>query len=184
MTTNANTSLIVIDMQNDFLPGGSLAVPDGDAVIKPINNLINNYENIIFTQDWHPVDHCSFQGWPPHCIKGSYGAEICNALDTSKSQLIVRKGFRQNIDSYSAFYEENKTPTGLVGYLKEREITEVILCGLALDFCVGYSALDAVKSGFNTSVILSSCRGIDINGSLNYMLQKMQKNGVNLILGI
>lgn len=183
--TQQNQALIVIDMQNDFIEGGALAVPGSLNIIKSVNNLIENYNNIVFTQDWHPSNHESFNGtWPPHCIQGSFGAEIHCDISTTKAQLILRKGYRQHIDSYSAFFENDYlTPTGLSSYLKEREIKDLVLCGLALDFCVGYSALDAIKCGFNVSIILSASKAIDIDSSLATMLEQLKQHNVELLLG-
>ena len=197
----AQEALIVIDMQYDFCPGGALAVAEGDAIIPTINRLIGKFDHVILTQDWHPSGHSSFASshpgkapfesidmaygpqtlWPDHCIQGTRGAEFHDALDWTKAELVVRKGFRKGIDSYSAFYEnDHKTPTGLGGYLKERGISKVTLCGLATDFCVAFSALNAVSQGFSTSVISEASRGIDLGGSLATMNDKMKAAGVNL----
>jgi nicotinamidase/pyrazinamidase len=194
-------ALIVIDMQYDFCPGGALAVAGGDAIIPTINRLIARFEHVILTQDWHPQGHSSFASshpgkapfdsiempygpqtlWPDHCVQGTPGAEFHDALEWTKAELVVRKGFRQGIDSYSAFYEnDHATPTGLGGYLKERGISKVTLCGLATDFCVAFSALDAVSQGFSTTVILDASRGIDLGGSIATMNDKMKAAGVNL----
>lgn len=194
-------ALIVIDMQNDFCPGGSLAVAGGDKIVPLINEMIGRFEHVILTQDWHPANHSSFASkhpgrqpfdtvemaygtqtlWPDHCIQGSGGAAFHPALKWTKAQLVVRKGFRAGIDSYSAFFENDRTtPTGLAGYLKERGIGKVTLVGLATDFCVAYSALDAVGHGFETTVRLDACRAIDLGGSLETMLGKMKHAGVTL----
>lgn len=194
-------ALIVIDMQNDFCPGGSLAVAGGDKIVPLINEMIGRFEHVILTQDWHPANHSSFASkhpgrqpfdtvemaygtqtlWPDHCIQGSGGAAFHPALKWTKAQLVVRKGFRAGIDSYSAFFENDRTtPTGLAGYLKERGIGKVTLVGLATDFCVAYSALDAVGHGFDTTVRLDACRAIDLGGSLETMLGKMKHAGVTL----
>lgn len=194
-------ALIVIDMQYDFCPGGALAVAGGDAIIPEINRLIARFEHVILTQDWHPQGHSSFASshagkapfetiempygpqtlWPDHCIQGTSGAEFHEALDWTRAELVVRKGFRKDIDSYSAFYEnDHATPTGLGGYLKERGISKVTLCGLATDFCVAFSALDAVSQGFSTTVISEASRGIDLGGSIATMNHKMKAAGVNL----
>lgn len=194
-------ALIVIDMQNDFCPGGSLAVAGGDKIVPLINEMIGRFEHVILTQDWHPANHSSFASkhpgkqpfdtvemaygtqtlWPDHCIQGSGGAAFHPALKWTKAQLVVRKGFRAGIDSYSAFFENDRTtPTGLAGYLKERSIGKVTLVGLATDFCVAYSALDAVGHGFETTVRLDACRAIDLGGSLETMLGKMKHAGVTL----
>ncbi|MDB5553700.1 MAG: isochorismatase hydrolase [Rhizobium sp.] len=194
-------ALIVIDMQYDFCPGGALAVAEGDLIIPEINRLIARFEHVILTQDWHPSGHSSFASshpgkapfegiempygpqtlWPDHCIQGTTGAEFHEALEWTKAELVVRKGFRKGIDSYSAFYEnDHKTPTGLGGYLKERGISKVTLCGLATDFCVAFSALDAASQGLSTTVVLEASRGIDLGGSIVTMNDKMKAAGVNL----
>jgi nicotinamidase/pyrazinamidase len=194
-------ALIVIDMQYDFCPGGALAVAEGDLIIPQINRLIARFEHVILTQDWHPSGHSSFASshpgkgpfesiempygpqtlWPDHCIQGTRGAEFHDALEWTKAELVVRKGFRKGIDSYSAFYEnDHTTPTGLGGYLNERGISKVTLCGLATDFCVAFSALDAVAQGFATTVVLDASRGIDLGGSIATMNDKMKAAGVKL----
>jgi nicotinamidase/pyrazinamidase len=197
----AGKALVVIDMQYDFCPGGALAVAGGDEIISAINRLIANHDHVILTQDWHPAGHSSFASshpgkapfemiempygpqtlWPDHCIQGTRGAEFHDALEWTKAELVIRKGFRKDIDSYSAFFEnDHKTPTGLGGYLKERGISEVTLCGLATDFCVAFSAIDAVKHGLATTVILDACRGIDLSGSMAAMTGKMKAEGITL----
>ena len=197
----AADALIVIDVQNDFCPGGALAVSGGDEIMPLVNDLIRNTEHVVLTQDWHPAGHSSFasshQGrnpydtidmpygsqtlWPDHCIQGSKGADFHTGLAWAKAELVIRKGFRLGIDSYSAFFEnDHLTPTGLAGYLRERGIGEITLVGLATDFCVGYSALDAVKQGFATTVRLDGCRAIDLNGSLEAMIGRMRDAGVTL----
>jgi nicotinamidase/pyrazinamidase len=197
----ASEALIVIDMQYDFLPGGSLAVAEGDLIIPDVNRLIEKFEHVILTQDWHPAGHSSFASihdgkapfdsvdmhygpqtlWPDHCVQGTKGAEFHEALDWTKAELIIRKGFREHIDSYSAFFENDKTtPTGLGGYLRERGITSITLCGLATDFCVAFSALDAVKLGLKTTVHLEASRGIDLGGSMAAINDKMKAAGVTL----
>lgn len=179
--------LVVIDVQNDFCPGGALAVADGDAVIKIIHRVAAKFEHVILTQDWHPAGHSSFASshagkkpfeqvelsygmqtlWPDHCVQGSRGAEFHPALRLLQAELILRKGFRPQIDSYSAFFENDRaTPTGLGGYLEERNLTRVFLAGLAYDFCVGYSALDARRQGLEAVVLRDACRAIDRNGSV------------------
>ncbi len=194
-------ALIVIDVQNDFCPGGALAVTDGDHVISPINDLINKHDHVILTQDWHPKDHSSFASqhngkepfevaempygvqtlWPDHCVQASPGADFHTALNSTKAEMIVRKGYRQEIDSYSAFFENDQTtPTGLGGYLNERGITAVTMAGLATDFCVAFSALDAAKLGFDVRVMLPACRAIDLDGSLDNALRQMREVGVKL----
>lgn len=197
----ADSALIVIDVQNDFCPGGALAVAGGDEVVPVINGLAGHFEHVILTQDWHPHHHSSFASshpgrqhfetvrmpygdqtlWPDHCIQGSGGAAFHPSLDRARAELIIRKGFRTAIDSYSAFFEnDHKTPTGLGGYLRERGITAITLAGLATDFCVAYSALDAVAQGFATTVRLDGCRAIDLGGSLDAMLGRMKQAGVTL----
>lgn len=198
----ATDALIVIDLQNDFCPGGALAVSGGDEIIPLVNDLIRNTEHVLLTQDWHPAGHSSFasshQGkqpfesidmpygtqtlWPDHCIQGSRGSDFHSGLAWAKAELVVRKGFRLGIDSYSAFFENDYlTPTGLAGYLRERGIGEITLVGLATDFCVAYSAIDAVKHGFATTVRLDGCRAIDLGGSLETMIGKMRDAGVTLV---
>jgi len=195
----AGKALIVIDVQNDFCPGGRLAVSEGDLIMPKVNALIGAHEHVILTQDWHPAGHSSFASahpgkvpfdeidmpygrqtlWPDHCVQGSHGAEFHPGLELTKAELVIRKGYRSDIDSYSAFFEnDHKTPTGLGGYLKERDIDEVTLCGLAADYCVAYSALDAVFFGLKTSVVLDACRGIDIGGSVAQMVARMRDKGV------
>ncbi|ASY55165.1 bifunctional nicotinamidase/pyrazinamidase [Sinorhizobium sp. CCBAU 05631] len=198
----AEDALIVIDMQNDFCPGGALAVAGGDDIVPIVNRLIEAAPHVILTQDWHPAGHSSFASsypgkapfqtvtmpygeqtlWPDHCVEGSPGADFHPGLRWTPAELVVRKGFRTGIDSYSAFFEnDHRTPTGLAGYLRERGISKLSLCGLATDFCVAYSALDAVAQGFSTSVVLGACRGIDLNGSLAAMTGRMRDAGVELI---
>ncbi|WDZ77135.1 bifunctional nicotinamidase/pyrazinamidase [Ensifer adhaerens] len=197
----ADKALIVVDVQNDFCPGGALAVAGGDEIVPMINGLIGRYEHVVLTQDWHPAGHSSFASshpgktpfemiampyggqtlWPDHCVQGSAGADFHPALEWTRAELLIRKGFRPEIDSYSAFFEnDRRTPTGLTGYLRDRGIKKVTLCGLATDFCVAFSALDAVTQGFSTSVILEACRGIDLNGSLQAMVTRMRDAGVEL----
>jgi nicotinamidase/pyrazinamidase len=187
MTGGESDVLLVIDVQNDFCPGGALAVPRGDEVVPVINRLASRFANVVLTQDWHPADHLSFASahpgrkpfetttaaygpqvlWPDHCIQGTPGAGFHPALTIPHAALVLRKGMRRAIDSYSAFYEnDRKTPTGLVGYLRERNLTHIFLCGLAFDFCVRYSAEDAIRAGFTVAVIEDACRGIDIDGSV------------------
>lgn len=199
MTTKA---LVVIDIQNDFCPGGALGVADGDAIIPLVNQLIADHDHVILTQDWHPAGHSSFASshpgkaayemiempygpqtlWPDHCVQGSHGGEFHPALVWDKAEMIVRKGYRPGIDSYSAFFENDRsTPTGLAGYLRERGLTELVLVGIATDFCVAYSALDAVREGFSVTVRLDACRAIDLNGSLATMTEKMREAGVTLV---
>jgi nicotinamidase/pyrazinamidase len=194
-------ALIVIDVQNDFCPGGALAVPEGDAIVDGINALMAGAEAVILTQDWHPAGHSSFASshagrkpydmiempygpqvlWPDHCIQGSDGAEFQRALQKDAADLIIRKGFNPGIDSYSAFFEnDHETPTGLEGYLRTRGITQLTMVGLALDFCVNYSAVDAARSGFDVTVRSDLCRAIDLNGSLDAALAAMRAAGVKV----
>ncbi|MEI3850438.1 MULTISPECIES: bifunctional nicotinamidase/pyrazinamidase [Ensifer] len=197
----ADKALIVVDVQNDFCPGGALAVAGGDEIVPMINGLIGRFEHVVLTQDWHPAGHSSFASshpgktpfemiampyggqtlWPDHCVQGTAGADFHPALEWTRAELLIRKGCRPEIDSYSAFFEnDRRTPTGLTGYLRDRGIKKVTLCGLATDFCVAFSALDAVAQGFSTSVILEACRGIDLNGSLQAMVTRMRDAGVEL----
>lgn len=194
--------LLVIDVQNDFCDGGALAVPDGDAVVEQINSLCGQFRTIVGTQDWHPAGHASFASvhdgqdpfseismpygpqtlWPDHCIQGTPGAEFHPNLNTEPMQNVIRKGFRSTIDSYSAFFEnDHTTTTGLSGYLKERGVQRVFCVGLATDYCVRFSAEDAIKEGFETFMIESACRGIDIEGSVDAAKESMSKLGVRLI---
>lgn len=195
------SALIVIDVQNDFCPGGALAVPGGDDIVPGINALMRNHDAVVLTQDWHPADHASFATqhdgaspydmiempygpqvlWPDHCVIGSDGAAFHSDLTVNRAELIIRKGFRRAIDSYSAFFEnDHSTPTGLEGYLRTRGITSLTLVGLATDFCVAYSAIDAAKLGFEVTVRLDLCRAIDLNGSLAAARDNMVKAGVTL----
>lgn len=197
----ADEALIVIDLQPDFCPGGALAVAGGDAILAPVNALIAEFPAVILTQDWHPADHLSFAAnqpgrapyevvgmpygpqvlWPVHCVQGTTGAEIHPGLRADAAQLVVRKGFRPAIDSYSAFFEnDHVTPTGLEGYLRTRGIRRLTLVGLALDFCVAYSAVDAARLGFEVTVIESACRAIDLDGSLAAAMTAMRDAGVRL----
>lgn len=194
-------ALIVIDVQNDFCPGGALAVTDGDAIVPGINSLMAEFDAVILTQDWHPAGHSSFASshagkapfetvempygtqvlWPDHCIQGSSGAAFHDMLDADRADAVIRKGFNPEIDSYSAFFENDQTtPTGLEGYLKTRGIQEVTMVGLATDFCVGFSAIDAAKLGFDVTVRRDLCRAIDLDGSLDASLAAMQDAGVHL----
>ena len=195
-------SLIIVDMQNDFCPDGSLAVNEGNKIIKKINSLQTMFSSIVLTQDWHPLDHLSFASnqnnkipyetvemsygvqvlWPNHCVQGTFGAEFHKDLDTTKANIIIRKGYRKQIDSYSAFYENDKnTMTGLDGFLKQNHIKKVYLCGLALDFCVYYSAIDAKNLGYETHVILNATKAIDLDGSKNKSLKDMESKNISLI---
>ncbi len=202
MTINSTDVLIVIDVQNDFCQGGALAVSAGDQVIEVIHRVAPNFEHVILTQDWHPSGHSSFASshpgkqpfdhiqlsygdqtlWPDHCIQGSHGAELHSALHLPQAELIVRKGFRMGLDSYSAFFEnDGTTGTGLSGYLRERGLRRVFLAGLAYDYCVGYSALDAQRLGFPAFVLSDACRAIDLNGSVAAMDQRFSQAGVALL---
>ena len=194
-------ALIVIDVQNDFCPGGTLAVPGGDQIVDGINALMQNADAVVLTQDWHPAGHASFATshpekapyetvqmpygpqilWPDHCTQGSTGGAFHAGLDTAKADVIIRKGFSPDIDSYSAFFENDRTtPTGLEGYLRTRKVTSVVMVGLALDFCVQYSALDAARLGFDVTVYEDLCRAIDLDGSLAAARSAMQAAGVKL----
>jgi nicotinamidase/pyrazinamidase len=194
--------LIAIDVQNDFCPGGALAVPEGHAVVDPINRLAPLFSHIVLTQDWHPPDHSSFASshagaqpyqtvqlaygpqtlWPPHCVQGTTGADFHPALRLTKAELVLRKGFRPQIDSYSAFFENDRTtPTGLAGYLAERGLTRAIFAGLAYDFCVGYSALDARRLGLKAFVLRDACRAIDLNNSVTAIEAEFAAAGVKAI---
>jgi nicotinamidase/pyrazinamidase len=195
-------ALIVIDLQNDFCPGGALAVAGGDQIVGGVNDAMNAASAVILTQDWHPADHLSFASqhdgkgpydivqmpygpqvlWPDHCVQGTQGAEFHSGLKTACADLILRKGFRRQIDSYSAFFENDRTtPTGLDGYLRGRGLTAIDLVGLATDFCVAYSALDAARLGFDVRVQLNLCRGIDLNGSMAAQTDAMRAAGVTLV---
>ncbi|HEY2735544.1 MAG TPA: bifunctional nicotinamidase/pyrazinamidase [Polyangiales bacterium] len=195
----ASDALLVIDMQNCFVPGGSLAVKEGDKLAPLINQLGQRFQNVVLTQDWHTPDHVSFSSqhpgtqpfetiklwygvqvlWPDHCVQGTPGAAIVSGLDIPHAQLVLRKGYHRDVDSYSAFLEaDRKTETGLAGYLRDRKITRVFLCGLATDYCVASSALDARKFGFRAAVIEDACRGIDLNGSLAKAWQAMTNASV------
>ena len=194
-------ALIVIDVQNDFCPGGALAVPEGDVIVPGINALMADFAAVILTQDWHPAGHSSFASahpgrapydmtqmpygpqvlWPDHCVQGSPGAAFHQGLNTTRADLILRKGMNPAIDSYSAFFENDRTtPTGLDGYLRTRGITDLTLVGLATDFCVTYSALDAARLGFKVTVREGLCRAIDLNGSLAAARDAMTNAGVTL----
>jgi nicotinamidase/pyrazinamidase len=194
--------LLIVDVQNDFCPGGALAVPDGDAIVPAVNRLACEFAHVVLTQDWHPSGHSSFASahpgkqpfqttempygpqilWPDHCVQGTPGAAFHQRLDAPHAELVLRKGYHPAIDSYSAFREnDRKTATGLAAYLKERGFTCVTLCGLATDFCVLYSALDAVAAGFTATVVLDACRGIDVDNSLVRALDEMREAGVTLI---
>ena len=202
LTPGARDVLIVIDVQNCFVPGGTLPVKEGDQVVPLINRLAAGFQHVILTQDWHTPGHASFASthagkkpfetvalaygtqvlWPDHCVQGSTDAELVKELKIPHAELIIRKGYRKQIDSYSAFFEaDGKTTTGLGGYLRDRGLRQVFLVGLATDFCVGWSALDARKLGLPTYVIEDACRGIDVDGSLAKAWEKMTKAGVKRI---
>ena len=202
MRIDEHDVLIVIDVQNDFCPGGALAVTDGDAVIDAIHRIAPLFQHVVLTQDWHPPDHTSFVTalpgkmpfeqvelsyglqtlWPPHCVQGSNGAEFHPLLYLPQAELILRKGFNPRIDSYSAFFENDRvTPTGLAGYLEERDLTRVFLAGLAYDYCVGYSALDARRLGLPAYILRDACRAIGLNGSAAKIEVEFARAGVSLI---
>jgi nicotinamidase/pyrazinamidase len=202
MPPDPNSVLIVVDVQNDFCPGGALAVAGGDEVIPAIHRMAPLFAHVVLTQDWHSPHHLSFASahpgknpfetiqvsygaqtlWPDHCVQGTRGAEFYPDLDLPQAELILRKGFRPEIDSYSAFFENDReTATGLGGYLRDRELTRVFLCGLAYDFCVGYSALDARRLGFEATVVRDACREIDLKGSVKTMEERFAAAGVALL---
>jgi nicotinamidase/pyrazinamidase len=199
LTVHPDDVLVVVDLQNDFLPGGQLAVADGDKTIAPIQRLAQRFDNIVMTQDWHPADHVSFASqhpgkqpfetieldygtqvlWPDHCVIGSEGAAFAPELRLDGAQLIIRKGFHRAVDSYSGFREaDRKTQTGLAGYLRERGLGRLFVCGLATDFCVAWTALDARAAGFEAFVVEDACRGIDTMGSLAKAWADMEAAGV------
>ncbi len=199
MTVDADDVLLVIDIQNDFLPGGALSVPGGDLIVPVVNRLIRTFVHVVVTQDWHPEGHASFASshegakpfdvvrmpygeqvlWPDHCVQGAPGAQLHEALDVDAAFLILRKGVNAEVDSYSAFTEaDGKTTTGLAALLKARGARRVFACGLATDYCVAYSALDARGAGFDTFVIDDACRAIDAGGSLQAAWSKMNAAGV------
>lgn len=194
--------LLVIDVQNDFCTGGALAVPGGEKVVPAVNRIAQKFANVVLTQDWHPRDHVSFAPnhagkhpfeiieldygtqvlWPAHCVQGSSGAEFHRDLDVVRANLVMRKGFRRGIDSFSALFENDKrTPTGLLGYLRERELKTVFVAGLALDFCVRFSAEDARKAGFEVVVIEDACRGIDLDGSVAATHRSFRDLGISIV---
>jgi len=200
-TPPVRSALIVIDVQNDFCPGGALAVADGDAVVPLVNRVARAFGVRVYTQDWHSPDHRSFAAshpgaaefsmtempygpqvlWPTHCVQGTQGAAFHPELDTEPADMVLRKGFRPHVDSYSAFFENDRTtPTGLAGYLRERGVASVWLAGLATDFCVAYSALDARRLGFEATLIEDACREIDLDGSHAAALARMGEAGVAL----
>lgn len=194
-------ALLIVDVQNDFCPGGALAVPGGDQVVPVINRLSATFDHVIQTQDWHPRGHQSFASahegkeafesirmdygeqvlWPDHCVQGTDGAAFHPDLDTTRSQLIIRKGFRREIDSYSAFFEnDNQTVTGLTGYLRERGIDSLFVTGLATDFCIKWSVLDGLSQGFDITVVQDAVRGIDIDGSVEKAWEEMKQAGADV----
>jgi nicotinamidase/pyrazinamidase len=201
MDLRPTDALLVIDMQIDFLPGGALAVADGDAIIPGINALAAHFDHVILTQDWHPRSHISFASthhkqpfidtieasygtqrlWPDHCIQGTPGAELHPGLDIPHTELILRKGFRRDIDSYSAFTENDTAPTGLAGYLRERDLTRLFFAGVAYDFCVGFSALASARLGFESIVIEDLSRAVDLPGTVHSTNAAFAVNGVQRI---
>lgn len=197
-----DAALVVVDVQNDFCPGGALEVPDGDAVVPAINRIAPRFAARILTQDWHPPGHRSFASshpgrapfetaelaygeqvlWPDHCVQGTAGAAFHPDLATDGTDLVLRKGFRPEIDSYSAFYENDRhTPTGLAGYLRGRGISRLVFVGLATDFCVAWSAIDGAREGFEAAVVEDACRAIDLDGSLAAAWEEMAAAGVNRV---
>jgi nicotinamidase/pyrazinamidase len=199
---NDNDLLLIIDVQSDFCSGGKLAVADGDAVVPVINRIAKRFQHVALTQDWHPSNHSSFATshpgsapfdivsmpygkqtlWPDHCVQGTPGAAFHSQLETERAELVIRKGFRREIDSYSAFYEnDRRTPTGLAGYLRERGLQRIFLVGLATDFCVYYSAVDARRLGFAAVLIETGCRAIDLAGSLDVAWRGMAVAGVQRV---
>lgn len=202
MKVSSKDVLIIVDVQNDFCTGGALAVPGGEKVVPAINRIAERFENVVLTQDWHPEDHVSFASnhprkdpydsivlsyglqvlWPDHCVKGSTGADFHRELETLRASLVVRKGFHRNVDSYSAFYEnDKKTSTGLAGYLRERGLNTLFFAGLAFDFCVRYSAEDARKAGFDAVVVEEACRGIDLDGSVAATHRSLRSLGIPVV---
>ena len=202
-TINHDTdALVVIDVQNDFCPGGALEVPNGDEVVAPINGLMERFRHVLLTQDWHPIDHISFASmhegrnpfeviqidygpqvlWPNHCVQGTSGAEFHAGLNVDSAELVIRKGYRRTIDSYSALFENDRsTSTGLAGYLRDRGFERLFMAGLATDYCVAYSALDGRREGFEIIVIDDACRGIDLEGSVEAAWQQMTDAGVERV---
>jgi nicotinamidase/pyrazinamidase len=202
MTRDDRDILIIVDVQNDFCPRGALAVPQGDEIVPAVNCLAAEFAHVVLTQDWHPRGHASFASshpgkspfdtidvsygqqilWPDHCVQGTRGADFHPDLDVPHAELVLRKGFRAAIDSYSAFFEnDHRTPTGLVAYLKERGFERITLCGLATDFCVFYSALDGRRTGFEVTVVTDACGGIDMDGSLDRAMRSMNEAGVTTL---
>jgi len=194
--------LLAVDVQNDFCPGGALAIPDGDQIVPVVNRVAQRFEHIVLTQDWHPKRHLSFASehpgrkpfdvtrlpygeqilWPDHCVQGTKGAELRADLELPRAELVLRKGFRREIDSYSAFFEnDHTTPTGLEGYLRQRGFTRVAIVGLALDFCVRYSAEDAARAGFKVAVIMDGCWALDTDGSLDATRDSFRDHDIRMI---
>lgn len=201
MKTGPDVALIVIDVQNDFCPGGALAVTEGDAVVPVANRLMQRFDHVVLTQDWHPDDHSSFAAnnpgrdafslidmpygpqvlWPVHCVQGTAGAAFHKDLETDRANLIIRKGYRSEIDSYSAFFEnDHATTTGLAGYLRERAVEHLVMVGLATDFCVRFSAVDAAKLGFKVTLLEDGCRAIDLDGSLAAARAELTEHGITV----
>ena len=201
MKQNDREVLLIVDVQNDFCPGGALAVPGGDEIVPAVNKLAAGFLHVILTQDSHPAGHTSFASshpgkkpfetievaygqqtlWPDHCVQGTQGAAFHPRLDVPHAELVLRKGYRRAIDSYSAFREnDRRTPTGLAGYLRERGFERITVCGLATDFCVFYSAVDGREAGFEVSVVTSACRGIDMDGSIARAMRSMNEAGVTI----
>lgn len=202
MKVSSKDALIIVDVQNDFCTGGALAVPGGEKVVPAINRIAERFENVVLTQDWHPKEHVSFASnhphmrpydsielsygsqvlWPDHCVQGSTGADFHRGLKTIGASLVLRKGIHRDIDSYSAFYEnDHKTSTGLAGYLRERGLKTLFFAGLAFDFCVRYSAEDARKAGFEAVVIEEACRGIDLDGSVAATHRSLKSLGISVV---
>lgn len=199
---SGDPALIVVDVQNDFCTGGALAVPDGESVVPLVNRLMEAHAQVILTQDWHPAGHSSFASvhdgkapmemtempygpqvlWPDHCVQGSQGAAFHPDLHADRAEAVIRKGFRPEVDSYSGFFEnDHETPTGLAGLLRERGVERLLVCGLALDFCVRYTAEDGARLGFDVTVIEDACRAIDLDGSLAAARAALAESGVNLV---
>ncbi len=179
-----NSALILVDIQNDFCPGGSLAVRDGDKIVPVVNELQKRFELIVATKDWHPSGHASFVSlWPPHCVQETAGAEFVGGLDTSRIARVFLKGTDMEIDSYSGFFDnEHRRATGLGDYLKERGVSDVVIAGLATDYCVKFTALDAVMLGFKTSVVSDACRGVEVReGDTARAIEEMSAAGVNIV---
>lgn len=198
----ARDVLLVVDVQNDFCPGGALSVPRGDELVPVVNRLAQRFPHVVLTQDWHPPGHLSFASshpgrkpydaitvsygtqilWPDHCVQDTPGAQFHTDLHIARAELVLRKGYRSDIDSYSAFYEnDRRTPTGLAGYLRERAFTRIFIAGLAFDFCVRYSAQDALREGFTVVVIEDACRGIDVDGSVAATRRDFAAAGVTIM---